>query len=126
MTARTPGLILRAQDVITASREEGSRVDPALQASVALYRAGMLCRPQRGRPDWLTPALLRVLAGLARGETVQETAERLNIAYETVRSRRKKVYAGMGARTPAHAVGLALSYGWVRDEHVITERGEAR
>lgn len=128
MTAptRTPGLILRAQDVIN---QQGLRptTDPALQAAVALYRADMLRWPApREWPDWLTAPFVEVLIGLARGESAEECGQRLFLSAHTVKGRRRRLYRHMGVTSGAQATGLAMARGWVRAEHVLSDGGEAR
>lgn len=67
--------------------------------------------PQGGCP--LDATRLAALAGAARGETLHETAERLQIPYETARTRRNRAMSAMGARSMAHAVAIAVAAGWV-------------
>jgi DNA-binding CsgD family transcriptional regulator len=57
----------------------------------------------------LTTREVQVLRRAAYGDTVRETAERLGISYETVKSQRKMARARLGARTTAEAVAIALS-----------------
>lgn len=126
MTAPTPGLILRAQDVINQQPSRPA-TDPALQAAVALYRADMLRWPvPRERPDWLTAPLMQTLIGVARGESAEECGQRLHLSPHTVKSNRRRLYKRMGVTSGAHATGLAMAYGWVRAEHVLSDGGEAR
>lgn len=126
MTARTPGLVLRAQEVINQQRQRPA-TDPGLQAAVALYRADMLRWPvSQGQPYWLTPSRLQVLIGIARGETAEESGQRLHFSVHTVKSNRKAIYQHMGVTSGAQATGLAMAHGWVRPEHVLNGGSEAR
>jgi DNA-binding CsgD family transcriptional regulator len=52
-----------------------------------------------------------ILAGAAEGETAIETARRLYLSSETVKSYRKRIIAKLGARNGTHAVALALRAG---------------
>lgn len=128
MSARTPGLILGAQDVINQVPSERPDTDPALRAAVALYRAGMLRWPcPQERPGWLTPPLLDALIGVARGESAEECGRRLHLSPQTIKSRRKRVYRHMRVTSGAQATGLAMARGWVRAEDVLVDGGgEAR
>ena len=72
--------------------------------------------PQADCP--LTAPQLTALVSAARGEKLQETAERLQIPYETVRTRRNRAISQTGARSMAHAVAIAVAAGWVSpDQH---------
>lgn len=48
-----------------------------------------------------------ILTCLADGLSVQKTAEKLNVNYETLRSRVKEIYRRMGARNKVEAVMIA-------------------
>ncbi|MDX2538851.1 helix-turn-helix transcriptional regulator [Streptomyces scabiei] len=56
---------------------------------------------------------LNVLIGAARGEPAEETAERLGIAHDTVKSTRARTLRRLGARTITHAVAIAVAAGWI-------------
>jgi DNA-binding CsgD family transcriptional regulator len=58
-------------------------------------------------PD-LTPRQLEVLRLAAADYTMTETARRLCVSYETVRSHRKAILERLGCRTIAGAVGKLL------------------
>ena len=49
----------------------------------------------------------RILACLAEGLSVPKTAERLNINFETLRSRIKEIYRKLGAKNKTEAVIIA-------------------
>lgn len=55
----------------------------------------------------LQPADIRILTCLADGLSVQKTAEKLNINYETLRSRIKEIYRRLGAKNKTEAVMMA-------------------
>lgn len=65
----------------------------------------------------LTDVELQTLQGIARGETIEETARLLCNAVDTLKSRRRSIYAKLGARTPAHAVALAYETGILPSQH---------
>ncbi|WP_406398763.1 LuxR C-terminal-related transcriptional regulator [Streptomyces uncialis] len=56
---------------------------------------------------------LLVLAAAAAGETSADAAARLCLSYETVRTARRRARARLGARTPEHAIALAVAAGWI-------------
>lgn len=53
----------------------------------------------------------QILAGAARGETAAQTAARLFLSPETVKSYRKRATAKLGACNITNAVALAVSTG---------------
>lgn len=55
----------------------------------------------------LQPMDIRILACLADGFSVQKTAEKLNINYETLRSRIKEIYRKLDAKNKTEAVMVA-------------------
>ena len=55
----------------------------------------------------LQPMDIRVLTCLANGLSIQETAKRLSINYETLRSRIKEIYRKLGAQNKTEAVLIA-------------------
>lgn len=61
--------------------------------------------------DGLTTRELDVLSGVADGETHLETADRLNLSGETIKSYRKRIIAKLGARNCTHAACMALRRG---------------
>jgi len=124
--ARTPGLILRAQQVISRQPAGRPDTDPALQAAAALYQAGMLRRPVQQPPGWLTATLLQVLIGIARGESNEDTGTRLHCSANAIKMHRKTLYRRMRVASAAHAAGLAMARGWVRAEHVLGDGGDGR
>ena len=61
-----------------------------------------------GKSASLTPRELAVLRSQSIGKRVKETAERLELGEETVRSHTKKAAAKLGVRDRTHAVAQAL------------------
>jgi DNA-binding NarL/FixJ family response regulator len=78
----------------------------------------------RTKPLPLTPQMLEALVGLARGETVIETASRLCKSPNTVKSQRAAAYRRLRAKNPPHAVALLLAYGLVHAEQVLVADNE--
>lgn len=56
----------------------------------------------------LPPQQRSVLIGLARGETLLETAHRMVLSQNTVKSHRGWIYRTLDARTGPHAVAIAI------------------
>lgn len=59
----------------------------------------------------LSPRLLDTLQALAAGENLPETAARLRISEDTVKTHRRRLYAQLGARSGAQAVAIASRQG---------------
>ncbi|WP_200302282.1 LuxR C-terminal-related transcriptional regulator [Streptomyces adelaidensis] len=66
----------------------------------------------------LTASLLNALAAAARGETAEETAGRLHLAYDTVKNHRQRAVHRLQARSVTHAVALAVAAGWITPEQI--------
>jgi two-component system NarL family response regulator len=69
-----------------------------------------------GRP--LSERELEVLLAAAKGETMEETAARLWLSLETIKSHRRNVIAKLGARNLSHAIALAVRSGLMSVESV--------
>lgn len=61
----------------------------------------------------LPPRLLDMLQAMAAGETRGETATRLHLTEDTVRSHRRRLFQRLGARTSAQAVAIGFRLGLV-------------
>jgi two-component system, NarL family, response regulator len=61
---------------------------------------------------------LEVLHAAANGETMEETATRLWLSLETIKSHRRNVIAKLGARNLSHAIALAVRSGLMSVESV--------
>lgn len=59
----------------------------------------------------LAPRLMETLQGLATGESREETAERIHVSLDTLRTHRTRLYKVLRARTGAHAVAIASRHG---------------
>jgi LuxR family quorum sensing-dependent transcriptional regulator len=82
-----------------------------MAATFAAIRLQQLAPPsikRIGRGVTLTPRELAVLRSLSQGRRVKETAERLGLGEETVRSHIKKAQDKLEARDRTHAVAQAL------------------
>lgn len=62
-----------------------------------------------GRP--LSAREIEILEAAARGETMEETAKRLWLSFETIKSHRRHIIAKLGARNLPHALALAIRSG---------------
>ncbi|MEW2570463.1 LuxR C-terminal-related transcriptional regulator [Streptomyces sp. NPDC047070] len=69
--------------------------------------------PRATAPCPLTAGQLEVLAAVAVGEPVAETARRLLLPHDTIRSRRRRINARLGTRSTAQAAVLAATAGWI-------------
>lgn len=69
----------------------------------------------------LTPRELAVLRWLSIGKRVKETAERLELGEETIRSHMKKAAAKLGVRDRAHAVAQALRLNLIPEKSLFAE-----
>jgi DNA-binding CsgD family transcriptional regulator len=68
-------------------------------------------------PRKITPRELEVLALVAEGYSTKEIARALWITEETVRTHVRRLLDRLGARTRAHAVGIAYREGlWPQDD----------
>lgn len=74
----------------------------------------------------LTPAQLAAVAAAASGELPEDTARRLCLSYEALKSSRQRAVSRLQARSMTHAVALTLAYGWLLPGDVLGVGGEAR
>lgn len=106
------------------------RIRQMLLAEVGRLRQSLGQAPQRERVAAaartagrlsacpLTTGQLSVLAAAAAGESPEDTARRLVVTYDTVRSQRQRAVHRLGARSVTHAVALAVAAGWITREQV--------
>lgn len=59
----------------------------------------------------LTPRLVDTLHALAAGENLPETAARLQVSTDTVKTHRRRLYKQLGAKSGPHAVAIASRQG---------------
>lgn len=82
-----------------------------MAASFVAIRLQQMIEPsaQRvGKGVSLTPRELAVLRSISLGRRVRETAERLGLGEETVRSHLKKAQSKLGVNERTHAVAQAM------------------
>jgi DNA-binding NarL/FixJ family response regulator len=96
-----------------------------LPAAIALVRAGYLVAANdvvRGLiagalspspPPSLTPRERDILASVAMGHSVRQTAQSLGIAVKTVQSEQRQMFSKLGARNRLHALAQARELGLV-------------
>ncbi|WP_167529495.1 LuxR C-terminal-related transcriptional regulator [Streptomyces spinoverrucosus] len=70
-------------------------------------------KAERLRDCPLTQGQLGVIAAAAAGESAEETAQRLCLSYDTIRSQRQRAVSRLDARNIAHAVALCTAAGWI-------------
>ena len=70
-------------------------------------RYPLYLKTTKAAPVDISPMDARILACLAEGLSVPKTAERLNINFETLRSRIKEIYRKLGAKNKTEAVIIA-------------------
>ena len=75
-----------------------------------------------GKP--LTEREIGALELAARGDTVKQTAERMIVAPETVKTYRKNAMAKLGARSVTAAVAYAIGLGMVNLDALMDYRDE--
>jgi DNA-binding CsgD family transcriptional regulator len=61
----------------------------------------------------LTQAQIDIVAAAAAGESVEETARRLFLSCDAVKSHRQRAVLRLHARNLAHAVALCTAAGWI-------------
>lgn len=106
--------------------EVGRLRGQAPQASRAEVMAAAARTADRMSKCPLTPAQFAAVAAAAAGEPLEDTARRLALSYETVKTNRQRAVARLEARGMTHAVALSLAHGWLLPADVLTESGEAR
>jgi DNA-binding CsgD family transcriptional regulator len=81
---------------------------------VPVVRTGLVrlrVSPDDPRRRALTPREVQVLSLVAAGRSLDEIAQRLGMAPDTVASHMSRIYRALGARNAAHAVALAHGCG---------------
>jgi LuxR family quorum sensing-dependent transcriptional regulator len=100
-----------SRQVMTPALSAKTRAMLFMGATFAAIRLQQLAPPsikRIGRGVTVTPRELAVLRSLSQGHRIKETAERLGLGEETVRSHVKKAQAKLDARDRTHAVAQAL------------------
>lgn len=86
---------------------------PALRRAIRTRTLTPLAPLPPPPPSLLSRRQEEVLCAAAAGETAAETAERLGLNYETIKTTRARAIHKLGARNMPHAVALALDGGWI-------------
>ena len=113
--------LARGARAVLSEEELGAR----LPAAIALVRAGYLVAANdvvRGLiagalspnpPPHLTPRERDILASVALGHSVRQTAQSLGIAIKTVQSEQRQMFSKLGAKNRLHALAQARELGLV-------------
>jgi DNA-binding NarL/FixJ family response regulator len=113
--------LARGARAVLTEEELGSR----LPAAIGLVRAGFMVANNdvvRGLiagalsptpPPSLTPRERDILASVAMGHSVRQTAQSLGIAIKTVQSEQRQMFSKLGARNRLHALAQARELGLV-------------
>jgi DNA-binding CsgD family transcriptional regulator len=80
-------------------------------------------RAPQSRPMTLTRRERDILASIACGHTVRQTAQGLGIAIKTVQSEQRQLFSRLGATNRAEALILASGLGLVADGESATPSG---
>ncbi|WP_171111279.1 MULTISPECIES: LuxR C-terminal-related transcriptional regulator [unclassified Streptomyces] len=92
------------------------------QAAALAPRAEVLAAAARTadrlRDCPLSSAELGAIAAAAAGESPEETASRLCLSYDAVRSQRKRAVSRLQARSVAQAVALCMAAGWITPQQI--------
>ncbi|MGW7201075.1 response regulator transcription factor [Streptomyces chryseus] len=96
---------------------EAQRLDGQRRLLLAQVTRLLGVRPGR---EALAERHRQVLVGVARGEGPEETGRRLFLSANTVRTHRRKALAALGARSSAHALGLAVAAGLITAQDIRT------
>lgn len=66
----------------------------------------------------LSPTLLNIVAAAAANESPRDTARRLHLSYETVKSHRHRAMSRLEVHSMDDAVALCAAAGWVTPGHI--------
>ncbi|MEN2423060.1 helix-turn-helix transcriptional regulator [Streptomyces rimosus] len=116
----TPARLNALRAVAARARTPLERAVRDLVREVDRMRAQAALRPYV-RP---TQRQLEVLLGAANGEQVRDTAARLSLTTDCVRTHRHHAYRRMRARNSTHAVALAMAAGMIRPGQIRLPGGE--
>jgi len=110
--SRLDRLRLRLLEEVGRLRQELTQT-PRREVTAAAARTA-----DRLRDCPLTPALLGIIAAAAAGESQEETARRLCLSYDTVKTHRQRAVMRLEARNVTHAVALCTAAGWVTAQQI--------
>ena len=102
-------LLTECRELCAADRNiDGKWFETVVEATGKVARRYPLYfKTDKARPADISPIDVRILACLADGLSVPKTAERLNMNFETLRSRIKELYRRLGAKNKTEAVIIA-------------------
>ncbi|MET8475384.1 LuxR C-terminal-related transcriptional regulator [Streptomyces sp. NPDC006422] len=78
--------------------------------------------PPPAGPVKLTQQQFEILYGIAHGESMVEASRRLGLSTHTVKTHRRRLYARLGAKNAAHAIGIGFRLGLLQ----LQSGGDAR
>lgn len=73
---------------------------------------------ERLRDCPLTQQMLAIIAAAAAGEAAEDTARRLCLSYDTVKSHRQRAVLRLHAHNIPHAVAICAAAGWVTPHQI--------
>lgn len=102
-------LLTECRELCAADRNiDGKWFETVVEATGKVARRYPLYfKTDKARPADISPIDVRILACLADGLSMPKTAERLNMNFETLRSRIKELYRRLGAKNKTEAVIIA-------------------
>ena len=102
-------LLTECRELCAADRNiDGKWFETVVEATGKVARRYPLyLKTDKARPADVSPIDVRILACLAEGLSMPKTAERLNMNFETLRSRIKELYRRLGAKNKTEAVMIA-------------------
>ena len=102
-------LLTECRELCAADRNiDGKWFETVVEATGKVARTYPLyLKTDKARPADISPIDVRILACLAEGLSIPKTAERLNMNFETLRSRIKELYRRLGAKNKTEAVMIA-------------------
>lgn len=107
----TPLQVIEAVQLVTGG---AAALHPSVAGTVLRqWRSLRATSGPNGVRPRLTPRELDVLAGMVEGMATKSIARRLGVALKTVENHKLRIFDKLGARTQAHAVGVALAHGLV-------------
>jgi DNA-binding NarL/FixJ family response regulator len=101
--SRNPGTYI-VEQVVCALADAGLLMSPETAAELEQLRAKLRPGPDAPR---LTPMERQVMAGVARGEVAKQTASRLTLTINTVKSHKLHAFKKLEAKTAAQAAVTA-------------------
>lgn len=98
--------------VRTSAAQQGLQATEAdVDVVAATVTTAALASLAPTRQIHLSPQQLAVLHGLAAGDRVEDTARRLHVGVNTVKTHQRRLYRALGAHTGAQTVAVAMRLG---------------